>query len=549
MTPRARSLTIGLDGATWDVIEPNRALLPNLWRLRQTGAWARLNSTTPPMTLPSWSSVLTGCKPGTHGILDFTRRDPGTYALSFLNATHRRVPTLHRILSDRGGRVASIAVPTTFPPEALNGLVVAGFDSPVATTAEVRHVQPAAAWPELERRFGGLHFADFQEGDIGPGWHAHARSSLLREIGRKEALCAHLLDSEPWDHFMVVFGESDTAAHHFWMFYDSSSPRHAAACALPGADRVKDTLLEVYARLDAAVGRLAARADVVAICSDHGFGGANDIALYLNRFLEQRGWLKFRDAPGLGVGDRFRRAALAVPSRSLERVIRRVPPAWLGRTETRSRYGPIDFPGTRAWSDEMNYAATVHLNVRGRDPDGQVENVPLAVADLTRELLAWEVDGHRVVEAVHADAYDGAPGAPDLVLTLALNAGGSYTLLPSTRVESGTLWRRLERSEHPGGKGLGMNGAHRQHGVLLLNGPMFRAGEVDASVWDLAPTLLHALGEAIPEHMEGCVLPVFHTLDAPRRAPVGAPVSTLDASARPGDDEAIRLRLAKLGYL
>jgi arylsulfatase A-like enzyme len=94
-----------------------------------------------------------------------------------------------------------------------------------------------------------------------------------------------------------------------------------------------------------------------------------------------------------------------------------------------------------------------------------------------------------------------------------------------------------------------MNGAHRQHGVLVLNGPMFRAGEVDAAVWDIAPTLLHALGEAIPGHMEGSVLPVFHTMDAPRRAPDSAVVSTLDPSIRPGDDEAMRRRLAKLGYL
>ena len=220
----------------------------------------------------------------------------------------------------------------------------------------------------------------------------------------------------------------------------------------------------------------------------------------------------------------------------------------MGHTETRARYGAIDFSGTRAWSDEMNYAATVHLNVRGRDPDGQLENVPLAIADLTRELMAWEVDGRRVVEAVHADAYDGAAGAPDLVLTLALSPGGSYTLLPSTRVPRGTLWRRLEPREHAGGKGLGMNGAHRQHGVLLLNGPMFRPGEVDAAVWDIAPTLLHALGEAIPAHMEGAVLDVFREAMAPRRSGAEA-VPQPEVAARPGDDDAIRQRLAKLGYL
>lgn len=545
----ARTLVLGLDGATWDVIEPHRARLPNLWRLRETGAWAHLDSTTPPMTLPSWSSVLTGCRPGTHGIYDFTQRTPGSYDLAFLNASHRRVPTLHRVLSDRGCAVASVAVPTTFPPEPVNGVVIAGFDSPVATAAEARHVHPAAAWPELARRFGGLRFADFQEGRIGPGWHAHARASLLREIGRKEALCAHLLGQRRWDLFMVVFGESDTAAHHFWMFHDPGSPRHAAAMALPGAEGLRDTLLEVYARLDAAVGRLAACAEQVAVCSDHGFGGANDIALYLNRFLEQQGWLRFHASQAAPIGDALRRAAIGVPGRVVERAVRRVPAAWLGRSETRARYGDLDFAATRAWSDEQNYAATVHLNVRGRDPLGSVENVPLAVADLTRALLSWEVEGRRVVERVHADAYDGAPGAPDLVLTLALTPGGSYTLLPSARVAPGVLWRRLTPAEHAGGKGLGMNGAHRQHGVLVLNGPPFRPGQVEAGVADIAPTLLAAMGQPIPAHMQGRVLDVYRDGRVAAYSEGASPAASPAPASRAGDDDALRRRLERLGYL
>ena len=66
----ARSLIIGIDGAEWSVIRQlqDEGLLPNLTRLIRNGASAPLNSTTPPMTLPSWSSMLTGCHPGTHGI-------------------------------------------------------------------------------------------------------------------------------------------------------------------------------------------------------------------------------------------------------------------------------------------------------------------------------------------------------------------------------------------------------------------------------------------------------------------------------------------------
>ncbi len=498
------------------------------------------------MTLPAWSSVLTGCRPGTHGIYDFMQRDPGTYNLSFLSAAHRRVPTLHRILADAGGRVASIAVPTTFPPETLDGIVIAGFDSPVATTAEIRHCAPASEWPSMVRRFGGLRFADFQEGHLGPGWHLHARDSLLREIGRKEALCAQLLEREPWALFMVVFGESDTASHHFWMFHDEGSPRHAAARTHPDFARLRSTVAEIYQRLDAMVGRLARHGEIVGVVSDHGFGGAGEHAIYINRFLEDRGWLRFRSPTWRrGLGDRARRAALSLDGGLLERLVRRVPGPWIGQTETHARYGPIDLQRTRAWSDELNYAATVHLNIRDRDPLGRVENVPLAIADLTRELLAWEIEGAGVVEKVHVDPYEGAPGAPDLVLTLALRDGYSSTVLPSTRVAPGTLWRRLGAHEHVGGKGLGMNGAHRQHGILALTGPGFPPGEVTASVWDVAPTLLHALGRPIPAHMQGRVLTeVLPSTSAVPLADGARPPKTAAVDAI-----GLRRRLERLGYL
>ncbi len=539
----ARALLIGLDGATWDVIESLQDRLPNLWRLRSTGTWARLRSTNPPMTLPAWSSVLTGTHPETHGIVDFVRRDAGKYAVSFLDARDRRVPTIHNLLSAAGHRVASVAVPTTYPPESLNGIVIAGFDSPVATTAGRGHCAPQREWGPIVRRFGGLRYADFQEGAIGPGWHAAARNSLLREIGRKEALCAHLLGREAWELFMIVFGESDTAGHHFWMFHDDGSPRFSP-------DVVGDTVTRVYERLDAMVGRLAGFGAIVGVVSDHGFGGANTIAVYLNRFLEQQGWLTFRAARSTGrAGDAARRVAMKAPF--AEALLRRTPAGVLGRCETAARYGDIDFGATRAWSDEMNYAATIHLNVRGRDPLGRVENVALAVEELTRDLLTWEVAGERVVDGVDRNPA-AERGAADLTLRLATRAGTrggaySYTLLPSTRVAAGTTWRTLSREEHVGGKGLGMNGAHRPLGILALSGPMFRAAEVDAGVEDVAPTLLTALGHPVPAHMQGRSLLAGDGSAAGASAVIAR--SPPPAPRRVHEDRALERRLSALGYL
>ena len=561
----ARALIVGLDGATLDAIEPlaRDGRLPNLARLLREGTSARMRSTIPPMTLPAWSSFLTGSNPGRHGIVDFVRRIPGTYDLEFANSTHRRVPTMHRILSDRGARVASIAVPTTYPPEKIDGVVIAGFDSPIALGADASFVHPRAEWAEIVARFGGMAFADFQEIDVGPGWHDHALKSLLAEIPRKEGIGRWLLSRERWDLFMVMFGETDTVSHHFWRYADPRSPRRPKDVAA----HLADAIAAVYARCDEALGRLIdeAQPEIVVIASDHGFGGAGDEVIYLNRFLESRGWLRYRGShrpvsglrSGSGLVDRAKAAALNLPGRAQERLVRAMPSAWLGAVESRSRYGDLDFHGTRAWSDEMNYAATVHLNVAGRDPHGTIGDRDAAIRELTGELLAWRIDGRPVVDAVwpREQLYDGpcVAYAPDLVLDLAIPDGYTRTVLPSARVAAGVTSRKLGADELGGAKGSGMNGSHRRDGTLILWGKGIAADRrVEADIVDPLPTLFAAMGEKIPDHVDGRVLKDAFVEPVRATWTAGAGGSRGDEAERAlgaGETAAVRRRLAALGYL
>ena len=547
----ARVLVVGLDGATWDLADRFIAegAMPTLAALVKGGLRAPLNSTTPPMTLPSWCSMLTGCNPGRHGIFDFVTKEEGGLGLEFTNATHRGVPTVHRVLSDRGARVASVAVPTTWPPDPLHGVVIAGFDSPVATGIDGSFVHPPGLHGELRRRFGDLRFADFQESHIGPGWHDDALSALLREIPRKEAISRHLLAQERWDLFMVLFGESDTVSHHFWMFHDERSPRRPEKVP----PRLAGAIRSVYTRLDAALGRLLeeAQPDVLCVCSDHGFGGAGVHVLHLNRFLEEAGLLRYRRqvaVEGLRSGsswfDAAKAAAVAhVPAGLQGRLFRALPARWVGQREGESRYADLDLAGTQAFSDEMNYAATVRLQ------GSPAERAALAQT-LAEALLGWEVDGQRVVTAVHRREalYEGpfVGRSPDLVLDLALRDGYSYTLLPSGRAAPGQTFRRLRPEEHMGGKGLGMNGSHRQHGLLLLHGVGVPAGRCAAGMADIAPSLLALLGEDVPAHMDGVVIPELGRKVGRSRSEQATGARHVASAAERG---ALRDRLERLGYL
>src|SRR5439155_1268186 len=204
----------------------------------------------------------------------------------------------------------------------------------------------------------------------GPGWHAVALARLLEGVERRTKLAAWLLERERWDALMVVFGESDTVAHHFWRFHDPRSPRHAPS---PFADAIA----RVYAALDRAVGTLLAAAGpgtAVAIVSDHGSGGASDRIVHPNRHLAECGLLTFRATQGRGrLAGVARTAALrALPIRLQGALLRRLPGA-AGRLEGMHRFHGIDWSRTVAYSEELDYHPSVWLNVRGREPEGAVE--------------------------------------------------------------------------------------------------------------------------------------------------------------------------------
>ncbi len=558
MARGARLLVVGLDGASPDLVQRFVAegRMPVLAGLCRDGASGRLRSTQPPCSLPAWSSILTGVNPGRHGLFDFVQRIPGTYRLRFVHGGDRRAPGFLGHLSDAGARVCSLLVPGTWPPKRLNGVVVSGFDSPVALTADAAACEPVELWAELSRRFGGLAYAGFQELRAGPGWHSAALASMLAEIRRKEQVCEWLLDRERWDAFMVVLGESDTVGHHFWMFHDRHSPRHP-----PGAPaELRGALERIYGRLDQALGRLLDRAkpDVVCVLSDHGMGGAGRLAVYLNRYLESRGLLRFRhDRGGRGRGGLARVARGAalrgLPPHAQQWIFRRAPRGLVESVETRSRYGDIDFARTIAFSDECSYAATVHLNLQGREPRGQAKDRDVALREVEDALLDWRVGGERVVERVHRReaVYQGPwlEGAADLVLELRACGGYATTLLPSAEVPPGTDWRLLDPEELVGGRARGMNGVHRRHGVLVLCGPGAHRGAKleDPVVEDVAGSVLAMSGWIPPVGLDGRVLcappsPPARSLPRARHAP--------GSGARAGRDWALlRRRLRGLGYL
>lgn len=547
-------LILGLDGASLDLAEPwmDEGVLPNLAALARRGTFGRLASTIPPATFPSWTSFMTGVNPGRHAIFDFSRRDPGTYTVRFVNSTYRKAATVWQHLSEGGRRVAVLGVPGTYPPEPVNGLLLSGFDTPVTTRADRSFAYPREFGREVER-LGGFPFADFQEFDVGPGWHEDALARLLAGIEQKVRLAEHVIGRGPWDCLMLLFGESDTVAHHFWAFHDEKSPRRAA-----GHTRLGDPIRTVYAALDAAVGRIAAMAapDRILIASDHGFGGAGDTAVYLNRWLEREGYLSWEAARAPGLAARARAAAVRfIPQRLQARCFRLGGGRLAGALESRVRFGGIDWRRTAAFSEELNYFPSIWLNVAGRDPLGRVPagEYERVRGELKERLLAWRdpYGGEPVVCRAwcREEIYHGphVEMAPDLVLQLNTPGGYSYVCLPSGGA-GGDPVAKLDGAALGGGKLRGMSGSHRPDGLFVVAGDGVAPGRFDrAHIADLAPTVLALCGAPVPAGLDGRCLPCVASgagvvRDPGPRAPAEAPYDE-------SEERSLRTKLERLGYL
>ncbi len=522
-------LVLALDGASFDVIRPlaEAGELPHLAAWMAQGRAAPLPSTAPPVTFPAWSSFMTGLSPGEHGIFDFTQKLPGEYRLRFVNATDRPAPSLFQRVSQAGGRVLVLGMPATHPPEPVDGLLVCGFEAPVASGSDPK----SASDPELYRRIaataGPWMRPELDESAKADDFHERAVTTLSGRIDRKRDFALAALaelraagtNALP-DLTVVVFSESDTAGHHYWRDHDPRSPRHdpSVSAARKGA------LASVYRRLDEACGALRKAVGDEVLCvvvSDHGMGSASDKVVHLNRFLAETGLLVRRTSGLASLGPlgsffardqlarRLRDAALAwLPPRAAQLIFRRARGA-AALLESRVRFSGFDWRRTLAFSEEANTQPGIWINLAGREAEGCVapEDYEAVRDRVIAALEAWKLPSGApvVARALRREAVYSGPfvsRAPDIVLELALDAGHGLSLVPTPWPEGGGQGegipsvRVLDASEHAGGRGRGMNGSHRGDGIFIACGPGARELAPPARLAAVAPWLAGVMGLA-----------------------------------------------------
>ena len=542
-----RVLVIGLDGASWNVLEPLMAAnkLPNLARLIQDGASGCLRSTVPPVTAPAWASFSTGVNPGKHGVFTFETNGLDNQPTEFISSHSVRAPRVWQMIGQQEKRVILINIPITYPPEPVNGIMISGMLTP---SQDSQYTYPAELQKEIlslapnyvtdiNLLTGGRTFMSVNE-----------KLDFIREIRSalhsRTIVTRHLMAKYPWDLFVVVFVAMDRIQHVMWRYLEPGDDPP------PDLDRVQTAIHELYSDLDSEIGHILADAgeDVtVIIMSDHGFGPLLN-AININRWLQQQGLLTFNETKG------YARSWLLQLSRIIQ--WRRFVPESL-----RKRFrAPFDQVECLNWANTKVYSGSpieqgIYINTPQRRKDGIVQSeaeCALIKQEIKRLLpeLKDPTTGLPVIEAIYeaSELYTGpfVSQAADLIYITHENGYLANEGTPDLGLfDRGEYW--IE------------GGYHRPDGILVVRGPDVKRGnKVDgAEIIDVTPTILYMLNLPLPEHLDGKVLCNLFDTTHMEAHPVkftnqnygdGEQIN-IPSPFSESENEIIRARLRSLGYI
>jgi predicted AlkP superfamily phosphohydrolase/phosphomutase len=326
-------LLLGVDGATWDVLDPliEAGEVPNFARLVNEGFSDRFRTILPTSSPIIWTSIATGKKASKHGVsnvvftvipgmgnsivhfshllgaktISQTLMDWGVFHSVPVSSTIRQSKAIWNINTDYGLTTDVVAWWGTWPPDSIKGAIVSDLASTYKQDLRIAKGQLTATgdfdYQKTARTYPPMLEADllpFQDSCSALSLEEANRflevdSTLLEEINTAKKwerfdwrVCIrysylvdkfnkmagqYLMEKDDWDCVMLYFNMIDAIEHYFWMYYDEESFKdHKIYGDLP----LQNVVPNAYKIMDSMIGDVLEKVDentVVILVSDHGF--------------------------------------------------------------------------------------------------------------------------------------------------------------------------------------------------------------------------------------------------------------------------------------
>lgn len=505
-------LVVGIDGATWDVMMPlaEEGKLPNIKALMDSGAHGTLRSLEPMMSPIVWTSIATGVLPAKHGI--------GSFYGTQESLRYQRV---WEVLAAAGKTIGIFEWLVTSPPHPIPHFIVPGW---LATSSEtfppdlafVRRLSASGKSKGGMRSLlrdllyeGPRHgvklrtllasFMDLLSAVLQPpDFYALNFRKTLAKTRIYADVASHLLKKYRPDFSAVVLYATDQIPHHYWKFME---PDMFEGLDPKAVSRYGNVMEKTYRIVDSAVGRLvdSVPADTtVMLISDHGMEPITDDI----RFVFKTG--DILDLCGIEQRDRL---------------------------------------------DTQLLNKDIHITVQG-ETEAEKNTIAASVAEALRKITVQE-SGEPLLAVSH-DACDNVTAS---TTSRELDVDAISLCFPGK--EEAVPMRELVVQENL------LSAKHAEKGIFVIKGPHIpvRGRVSDASILDVAPTLLYSMGVPVARDMDGRVLTELFEEEIARQASVEYVESyscaddreTAGTADSPGLSDQqradVRDRLRNLGYL
>lgn len=326
-------LLIGLDGATWDIIDPmlNKGQLPNLQRIIDGGTRATLRSLKFPASPRVWTSIATGKTEDKHGIMDF-----------YSNLSQLKSKRIWDIFDDRGESSSVFYYFLTWPPKKnFNGIMIPGMLARDNRTLPenlsfIKDLELSEKMTIQEANQNLTIFRYLRNGFLALR-NGVKVNTLLKAFNYKliskmknwseldyypriqtiklhfyTDIFSYILKKYPTDFATIIFPQADQICHKFWAYHEPDAFEKKIGQKLPQNEinQYGRVIPEIYQRLDQSIGKIINNISddyTVLIVSDHGFGAIEELYSQLkikgDYFIDKLGLKGV--AHGVSVGAHF----------------------------------------------------------------------------------------------------------------------------------------------------------------------------------------------------------------------------------------------------
>lgn len=463
------TVVVGLDGAHFELLDPwiAEGNTPNIESIIESGISGDLESVIPPVTSPNWKAYATSKNPGKLGLFWWENIDVKNQSVYYPDK-RKHAHTEYWELLARDEAVGVIGVPTTYPPKSCGEFLIAG--APDGKNTGYTH--PESLESELEDRYD---YKVVPKNRISEQRDAAAQE-ILDLIDLRFQVARDLFEEYDLSFLQVTTFYINTLQHYFW---DGKYTRQAWEC------------------IDSHVGEFLDQDVNVVLMSDHG-STRIEHSFHINPWLESEDYLS--TDPGISetlhrfglTTDRLGPILSRLGLRNLvadhlpDSILRRIPND-SGEVSKSGKAAAIDWENTRVVASGQG---PVYVTL---DPESE------AYESLRTELIG---------KLQNIQTPNGTEIADDVFRSEDIYSGPYMDAAPAILIDQragihipGDIGRNEIFSRPSEDDWLGEN---KRMGLFAATGPDFASGTVtDLSILDLAPTILHLFGCAIPSDMDG----------------------------------------------